>query len=157
MRRMWIATYPKCGTTWMQQIVLELTRLKSEGGEPLNYKDSPWQGALFRLKTHSIDLHKYDNVQSQPEAMLFNTRRTETKVERWKSLRAVKEVFCGKNISFHQDSCSNSASSRYLESRLEIKAFHRESDCCDKKSERCMCIYVLSCLENSGIQIQRPV
>ena len=26
----WIATYPKCGTAWMQQIVLELTRLKSE-------------------------------------------------------------------------------------------------------------------------------
>jgi hypothetical protein len=38
----WIATYPKCGTTWCQQIVLELTRQKSEGNDPIDYHDSPW-------------------------------------------------------------------------------------------------------------------
>ena len=56
----WIATYPKCGTTWMQQIVLELTRLKSEGDEPLNYKDSPWvRDNTFDSKTHTLSISRH--------------------------------------------------------------------------------------------------
>ena len=47
----WIATYPKCGTTWMQQIVLELTRMKSEGDDPLDYHESPWVRRFFFLDT----------------------------------------------------------------------------------------------------------
>ena len=74
----WIATYPKCGTTWMQQIVLELTRLKSEGDEPLNYKDSPWvRRALFRFEdTLSINLRqtRQHTITARSNALL-NTRR----------------------------------------------------------------------------------
>lgn len=46
----WIATYPKCGTTWMQQIVLELTRQASEGTDPVDYHDSPWPEAMLFSK-----------------------------------------------------------------------------------------------------------
>ena len=55
-RDIFIATFPKCGTTWLQQICLELTRHETnangeaEGrGAPMDYHESPWPEAmLFR-------------------------------------------------------------------------------------------------------------